>query len=324
MGTIAVIVPVYNVEKYLDECINSILQQTYNNFELILVDDGSMDKSGIMCDLYAKKDSRIYVIHQKNGGLSAARNTGLNYVYSNKKNYNWICFIDSDDYVHKEFLEILFNTGKNENTDLVMCDYTTKADQILLEKHIYSQVINPEDVYIKFSKIINTACAKLYNINLFEKYRFPVGKIMEDAHTTYKVLFEAKKVSVINIPLYFYRINLNGIYHSKWKPERLEAIVATQNQLQFMKDNNYNEALNAASYVYMLTIFKELKYLKETAPEMKKYEKLLRKKLRKAIRQYKKMTGKSLTSENWYYDYAYPCFSMLYWFIKSQIKKVLK
>ena len=91
-----------------------------------------------------------------------------------------------------------------------------------------------------------------------------------------------------------------------------------------MKDNHYERALHTASYVYMVTIFKELKHLQQTAPEMKKYEKLLRKKLRKAIRQYKKITGKSLKDENWYYDYAYPFFSVLYWSIKSQIKKVLK
>ena len=114
-----------------------------------------------MCDLYAENDCRVCVIHQKNGGLLAARNTGLNYVYNNKEKYSWICFIDSDDYVDKEFLEILLNIGNKEKTDLVMCDYTTKMAEMLLKKDINSQVMKPEEVYITFSKIINSACAKL-------------------------------------------------------------------------------------------------------------------------------------------------------------------
>lgn len=322
MGEIGVIVPVYNVEKYLDKCINSILCQTYDNFELILVDDGSTDKSGIICDLYAENDCRIHVIHQKNGGVSVARNTGIEYV-SKKTSCKWICFVDSDDFIDRQFLEILFAISSKDKTDLVMCDYTTKMDEMLLKKCVDSQILNPEDAYVSFPRVTNNIWAKLYKIDLFKNHRFPVGKIMEDAHTFYKVLFDAKKVSVTNIPLYFYTINPNGIYNSKWKPERIESIVATQNQVQFMKDNHYDKALHTASYVYMLTIFKELKYLKETNSEMKKYEKLLRKKLRKAIRDYRKITGKSLESETWYYDYAYPFFSMLYWAMKSQIEKVL-
>ncbi len=320
MKNIAVIVPVYNVEKYLDKCVNSILYQTYNDFKLILVDDGSTDKSGAMCDSYAENDCRIHVIHQKNEGVSVARNTGIDYVCNNT-DCDWICFVDSDDYINQKFLEILFDISNKDKTDLVMCDYTTKTDEISLEKCIDSQILSPENVYVSFPRITNNIWAKLYKTDLFKKHRFPVGKIMEDAHTFYKVLFDAKKVSVINIPLYFYTINLNGIYNSKWKPERLEAITATQNQVQFMKDNHYDKALYTASYVYMLTIFKELKCLKETNPQMKKYEKLLRKKLRKAIREYKKITGKSLKDENWYYDYAYPFLSMLYWGIKSRLKK---
>lgn len=323
MGKIAVIVPVYNVEKYLDECINSILQQTYNNFELILIDDGSTDKSGIMCDVYAKNDSRIHAIHQKNGGVSVARNTGIDYIFNNT-NCDWMCFVDSDDIISEKFLETLMNIAIGDKTNLIMCDYTTKIDEISLEKCIDSQILTPEDVYVSFPKITNNIWAKLYKIDLFKNHRFPSGKIMEDAHTFYKVLFDAKKISVVNIPLYFYTINPNGIYNSKWKPERIESIIAMQNQVKFMKDNNYNKALNTASYAYMLTIFKELKCLKETNSDMKEYEKLLRKKLRKAIREYRKITGKSLKSESWYYDSAYPFLSMLYWFIKSQVKKVLK
>lgn len=320
MKEIAIIVPVYNVEKYLDKCIHSILYQTYNKFKLILIDDGSEDKSGIMCDLYAKKDSRIHVIHQKNEGVSVARNTGINYVLNNT-NCDWVCFVDSDDTINENFLEILMNIAIEDKTDLVMCDYTTKIDEFTLGYNdIKSQTMKPEDVYVSFPKITNNIWAKLYKINLFKNHRFPVGKIMEDAHTFYKVLFDATKVSVINIPLYFYTINPNGIYNSKWKPERMESIIATQNQVKFMKDNNYKKALNTASYVYMLTIFKELKYLKETNPEMKEYKKLLRKKLKKAIREYRKITGKSLKQENWYYDYAYPFLSMIYWGIKSKLK----
>lgn len=323
MEKIAVIVPVYNVEKYLDRCINSILLQTYDNFELILINDGSTDKSGSICDLYSKNNRRIHVIHQKNAGVSAARNVGMDYVCKFTK-CTWICFVDSDDYINKNFLKILYEAGQNDKTKLIMCDYTTQKDEIdLLIQDTYSEVMAPEEVYITFPRVTNSVCAKLYKLDLIRKYKFPEGKIMEDAHIFYKVLFDILNVSisVIDKPLYFYTLNSNGIYNSKWKPERLESIIAMKNQVEFMKYNNYDRALNTASYVYMLTIFKELKWLKETNPKMKKYEKLLRKKLKKAIIDYKKITGKSLRDEIWYYDYAYPFLSILYWKIKSYFSK---
>lgn len=120
MSSISVIVPVYKVEKYLDRCVKSILAQTFADFELLLVNDGSPDACPQMCDDYEKQDHRIHVIHQKNGGLSAARNAGLDWLYANSQS-QWITFIDSDDWVHPTYLESLLDAVKEYNSQVSMC-----------------------------------------------------------------------------------------------------------------------------------------------------------------------------------------------------------
>ena len=119
MSKISIIVPVYNVESYLARCINSILAQTFQDFDLILVDDGSPDRSGHICDEYAAHESRIHVIHQKNGGLSVARNTGIEWAFE-KSNSRWISFIDSDDWIHPKYLEVLYSAVIRDHTKVAI------------------------------------------------------------------------------------------------------------------------------------------------------------------------------------------------------------
>ena len=121
MANISVIVPVYKVEAFLSRCVESILAQTYRDFELILVDDGSPDNCGVLCDGYALRDSRVHVIHQENGGLSAARNTGIDWVFANSVS-RWIAFVDSDDWVHPDFLKVLYETAEKTLCKLSVCD----------------------------------------------------------------------------------------------------------------------------------------------------------------------------------------------------------
>ena len=150
MHKISVIVPVYKVEKYLRRCIDSILNQTFNDFELILVDDGSPDNCGKMCDEYAKSDNRVTVIHRKNGGLSAARNSGIEWAFNNSDS-EWITFIDSEDWVHADYLKILLDYAQKFNTEVSICDFLRTsdyiADDVLKEKlkvHKYSS----EDFFV--------------------------------------------------------------------------------------------------------------------------------------------------------------------------------
>ena len=153
MSLISIIIPVYKVEKYIHRCVDSILAQTFTDFELILVDDGSPDNCGKICDEYAEKDSRIVVIHQENGGLSAARNAGLDWVFEHSDS-QWISFVDSDDYVYPHYLEKLYQAVVENNTNISMCNFVNFSDSV------------PEcSLNEKESRIISglEACNKIYN-----------------------------------------------------------------------------------------------------------------------------------------------------------------
>ena len=176
---ISVIVPVYNVEIFFDKCMTSIVNQTYKNLEIILVDDGSTDKSGKKCDEWKEKDERIKVIHKENGGASSARNVGLEDVTG-----NWISFIDSDDYIEKTFLENLYNSAKENNADIAAGGF--KRITLYKEKIKYSEenfISDKKDMMRRF--LLNDGlsfamCDKIYKKKLFDTIRFPEGKMNED------------------------------------------------------------------------------------------------------------------------------------------------
>ena len=187
MAQICVIVPVYKVEPYLRRCVDSILAQTFQNFELILVDDGSPDNCGAICDEYASRDARIRVIHQKNGGLSAARNTGIDWAFANSDS-QWLAFVDSDDWVHPKYLELLYQTAKKYGVRICQCLYVeTDSVSPAPEVGTKSQLISSEEQYTQWYSAY--AWDKLFNKACFEKIRYPVGKIYEDVAIWYKLLF---------------------------------------------------------------------------------------------------------------------------------------
>lgn len=232
MELISIIVPVYNVEKYLKKCVNSIITQTYTNLEIILVDDGSKDSSGEMCDEFSKSDSRIKVIHRKNGGLSAARNSGIE-VYRGK----YVTFIDSDDWIEPTYVEYLYYLLKKYNSDVSQCAFR----YIDSKKKIYNKVTNSdyEEVYnskdaiknLLHSKyLITSAWGKLYKRCFFDRLRYPEGKLFEDIPVTYQVMLDSEKICYGDHALYNYFYNEGSISKSSFNPRRLEAI-------EFMKDS---------------------------------------------------------------------------------------
>ncbi len=182
---ISIIVPVYNVEKYLDRCIQSILNQTYPYFELILVDDGSSDNSGKMCDEYAKKDDRIIVIHQENNGLSSARNKGI----ENSKG-EFLSFVDSDDWISKDYLKEMYNEQKKTKADLVICNidcitlHDNKYNSLNYESPIVDEIFDSKTMLQKLMENNNwyyvVACNKLYKKSLFKNCKYPSGMFHED------------------------------------------------------------------------------------------------------------------------------------------------
>jgi len=224
MALIGVVVPVYKVERYLHRCVDSILRQTFSDFELILVDDGSPDRCGEICDEYARQDSRIRVIHQENAGLSAARNTAIDLLLQENRT-EWITFIDSDDWVHPKMLECLLAAAKEQGTQIASCGFTetTGRDPWVADDSLTSVCLPAKVFYLQHFTNATIACAKLYHKSCFETLRYPVGKLHEDEFVTYRLLFAYQKVAVIFAPLYAYYINLEGITKKPWVSKRLDA-----------------------------------------------------------------------------------------------------
>ena len=201
---ISVIIPVYKVEKYLEKCIESIIKQTYTNLQIILVDDGSPDNCGKICDEYAKKDSRIEVIHKINGGLSDARNVGIN-----RANGRYIGFVDSDDYIKEDMYEKLINLIKEYNADVSICnlydvidgkEYVRNKDNGI---HEYSRIDILKEILLD-KNIQSYAWNKLYKKELFDEIKYPIGKKYEDIGTTFYLFEKCNKIVVTSEPEYYY------------------------------------------------------------------------------------------------------------------------
>lgn len=237
---ISVIIPVYNVEKYLEKCLISVLSQTYQNLEIILIDDGSTDGSGKICDEYSKKDKRIIVIHKENGGLSEARNYGIN-----KVNGKYIVFVDSDDYVSKLYIEKLYETVKKYCVKIVQCNIAMVDENGkemnkmgYLQEEVKTSTEMIKDLCTEH-KIENTATwNKIYAVELFEKIRYPVGKIHEDEFITYKILYSVDKIAIIHQELYFYRQRDGSITKRKYSLKRLDSLQAMEERLKFFEERD--------------------------------------------------------------------------------------
>lgn len=246
MPVISVIVPVYKVEPYLRRCVDSILAQTFTDFELILVDDGSPDNCGSICDEYAQKDPRVVVIHQQNGGLSAARNAGIDWAFANSDS-QWLSFVDSDDWVHPEYLERLLKAAVENGVSVSICGYagTAGEEPEVRDTDMIPVLWKPEDFYVAHNTNATIACGKLYRKDCFREIRYPVGKIHEDEFTTYKILFGTDIVAFIQAPFYAYFQNPNSIVRSKWSEKRLDVLDALEERISFFK---INENLKMVSY----------------------------------------------------------------------------
>ena len=258
MCIISVIVPVYNVEKYLKRCVDSILNQTFTDFELILVDDGSNDKSINICDEYVDLDSRVHVIHQDNKGQAFARNLGIE-----KSKGDYIAFIDSDDVVHPQYLEILYNACKKNKCDLSCCcsfefsdykkisfdkDIVTASsmltiDEKLLEKLFYSK----EYLY-------GVVWGKLIKKEIVLRNLFTPGRIYEDSALVCKWLYEACNiVKVDSSPLYFYYINEKGTMRGEFSYKQADILWSMSEQDRFYKNIKYNKMRTVVLSHYMIS-----------------------------------------------------------------------
>ena len=232
-GKISVIVPVYKVEIYLDKCVKSLVEQTYSNLEIILVDDGSPDRCPQICDRWKEKDNRIIVIHKKNGGLSDARNAGLEIASG-----DYIAFVDSDDWIDISMYEVMLRCIENEKADICACGIKACYKKSKINVPIKEIVGKSEDILtLIYEDTLYPVAAwnKLYKKECWNNFRFPVGKICEDAFTTYKLVDKADKIVQINTPLYNYRIRENSIMTSSFDAKKMDEEEAWKCNYEYME-----------------------------------------------------------------------------------------
>lgn len=287
MDLISVIVPVYKAEKYLGECVDSVLSQTYEKFELILVDDGSPDNSGRLCDEYAEKDERIKVIHKENGGVSSARNTGIDDAKG-----EYLTFVDSDDIIDKQYLELMYKRIVEADSDMCFCHFDRFDENVSIE---YKEII-PKYLAVEFNdkkfidfasalfdlkkNVFGSSCRLLYKKSCVEKLRFNLKiKISEDLVFTLNAIFNSKSICSIQNVLYHYRTNLNSAgttYKKDFLNSQLELKKELKHVLSRLGEENYNKI--SRSYFSLLGYYlfsNEMKFRKNN-PDYKKNLKKIR------------------------------------------------
>jgi glycosyltransferase involved in cell wall biosynthesis len=244
---ISVIIPIYNVEQYLRRCLDSIVNQTYTNLEIILVDDGSPDKSPQICDEYASRDNRIIVIHKENGGLSDARNAGLDICKG-----EFISFVDSDDWVSQDYINELYSSIKNSHADIAIVNHTHVTDNFKINTEsnqnytikLFSKQQALFKLIAKQHQPFVVSWGKLYRKELFNNIRFPVGKYHEDEFTSHFLINRASKIAYSSKILYFYYQRPNSITNQNHLTDIIEAF---ENRLNFTITNNLNNLIPFAA-----------------------------------------------------------------------------
>ena len=231
---ISIVIPVYNAEQYVERCLKSVCGQTYTNIEVVVVDDGSTDKSGDLCDQIAKRDPRVRVYHTKNGGPSAARNTALNHISG-----EYLTFVDADDYISEQFLEIMYQACVEEQAEISICEYirvTTDHYEFQTDKKKNTCISGREAVKLQF-----TACAekmivswgKLYKREFWENLSYPEGRVNEDISTSYQVQYAAQRVAMVDQVLYAYVQSEHSIMREEFSIKRLDVLYAYKERYDY-------------------------------------------------------------------------------------------
>lgn len=299
MPQVSVIVPVYNVEEYLNRCVDSILNQTFQDFELILVDDGSTDNTGKICDIYAQEDKRVRVIHKENAGVSVARNLGVKIAKG-----NFISFVDGDDYIEKQYIHKLLFPLLETNANINIADLIRKENFEQSKKfwnHEYKCISSNEAIVElgKNSDALNakfrSSMAKMVKKELVEKFPFPIErKYAEDMAVVYKWIWHAQKVVILNDGIYYYTINNTSVSREGWNEKKLGNLKTLKEMLLFFKEQKlwllYDEWL--PEYILNLCYqYREAQKANITYNILRRMKKEMLKILLKNVR-YKKITLK--------------------------------
>lgn len=289
MVSISIVIPVYNVELYLKRCVFSVLNQTFKDLEIILVNDGSTDNSGKICDELKNYDKRIKVIHKENGGLSSARNVGIRNASS-----EYITFIDSDDFISSDYLSYAYDLLIKYDADIISVNYKRVSEGVI-EKEKNEKIIIMTELesvyhYLKCGcKRHNNypAWNKLYKKDLFSDIAFPEGKIYEDMYTNLKLFFKSKKTIFSTKLCYFYWINPNSITQSCFSDRNYDLLTSTEKIQKFIKKTNnellikYSNAIDAkALFSLLVKLLKDRKYIKSNFEKVKQINSEFKNKIR--------------------------------------------
>lgn len=276
---ISIIVPVYKVENYLEKCIKSILSQTYTNLEIILVDDGSTDACPQICDQYAQIDCRIKVIHKENGGLSDARNAGLEAAKG-----EYIAFVDSDDYIASTMYEHLYHILKQNQGDIAICRFLKVEDGSKEEKleckeqiETYSNVEALAKFYTEDRVQMVVVWNKLYKREIFRGLRYKKGKQHEDEFIIHRLLDRADKIVFSNQELYFYLQRSSSIMGQGFSNTNLDKIEAFRERKEYFREKGYQALYEKAASGYIAIILYDYALLKRFNPEKKEQLRELKK-----------------------------------------------
>lgn len=311
MSEISVIVPVYEAEKHLHRCVDSILMQSFFDFDLILVDDGSRDSSPSICEWYAAEDSRVRVIHQVNSGPSAARNNGIDWAFANSDS-SYLTFVDSDDCLHPQFLEYLYCAIKESKTKIAMCRHQYIGEHQQLNKlEMYSSLVseetNAENLIVEKWSSFNYAWGKLYAKKCFQTLRYPKEvSFGEDNLVVFRAMFEAGRIIFVDNPLYYYFYTPTGITKSPWSPNSLDVFKGIRAQLAYYSEHGYQRAYAKEMELYIQQYAYQIHRIREDKENLRKNKPYIRK-MRKAMKHLlRENPPYSAKNQFYWYEALYP------------------
>lgn len=326
MDFISIIVPIYNAEKFIKRCVESIIRQSYPLLEIILVDDGSTDYSPMICEEMSEKDTRIKVVHQKNNGVSSARNTGIQ-----MSTGQYIMMVDSDDYLYERTVELMLREIKKNEADLAICGFERGTDESFtfqVDLSLESSVINNREALNRIYK--NNYCAlqyvapwaKLYTRKLFENMRYPEGKIFEDIYLTHHILYKCKRIAVLPQKMIYYSFYDESLMNKPFHLGKLDYLEALKERINFFEKCGFDELHDVAYDEYLHSLIWEYSRTRDILHDKKAMNKIAG--LFKEI--YKKWhSSKRYPRETAWYLKAFainPEIIVWYWKVNSVFEKI--
>ncbi len=325
MPIISIIVPVYNAEPYLDRCVQSILAQTMSNFELILIDDGSPDRCGELCDAYAKQDPRISVIHQANAGQAAARNRALDIAEG-----EYFAFVDSDDYIHPKMLEVLLTNANKHNATISVGCCKVVASHVPYEpvnNGIGTLFSGPDFLRHCLLNGVDKKpwilCDKIFHRSCFHSIRMPEGRIYEDNSVVYKLIYEAERVVDCNSILYYYYHNPGSTMNQSFKLKHLDWLKVLEEMIPYFEEKEDAVLVDKLNRSYLSALAelhgKVKQHLNEPA-----VLKDLKKKLQRQCAQEKKKYSITIKTHPNVIEILRPGYAKAYWTTQGLLSRFKK